>query len=457
MTLARFLIASLSLGLIITSTSQLLQYSNSKKAAHFFELEDFEKDAVVEDFSTSLNPQNLKIAASYHAGKGEEQQLPQQKIEEWCKALSLYGKALTQQPYQARTLLYWANLRQILGSYECAQENTAADFSEVAAFAIAQDPSNSNNRYIAGLLLYWNGKQDKAAKEFEYVLRYAVGLDEVRRNQIFALASQPELLQAIVPARAPQALQYLSWFQKQKNQAEYWTEVLFASEQFKEFKQQTLQFFTQAISNREIPRSKLIEQLKVFSSITLSVSEKKQLNGLYKKILDEETQNDFVSLVNKRSNVSPIVAQLGFISADTRVTKASITNWGREQQATLDMFHASIGIFTRQGDVPQFIEVQCGPNDSLDLQSGQLQLYLSENNISFKEVTNEVSIKQVANGNETIFLFDIQKLILSPSEIGRFWKVHFSNATRAAQCRGPLKNMISVYGTAGITKGDELL
>ncbi|RMG40856.1 MAG: hypothetical protein D6719_09835, partial [Candidatus Dadabacteria bacterium] len=285
--------------------------------------------------SPLANSDSLVLLARVAQARAEQITEPKSKTALLCKAQSAIGQALLIKPYKAQYLINWANLKQMLGSYNCNLPYTAGDYQQVTADALNRDPTNTRIMYAAALIYMWGKKRDKAMDLFGRVVRYDTGINSGQLLYILSQIESPRDFEKIVPSRFPQAAYWSRLIQERRPElvSRLWN--VMEKKQILALKA-NLQEFREGKIGQDIFEKRL---LSLESGVRIS-SRARQLIDANLAILARQRGDtvtaDYLRLRQKLKNLRVIMT---YLNGDTRPERKPLAYWGRKAQIYFDDFY----------------------------------------------------------------------------------------------------------------------
>ena len=363
------------------------------------------------------------------------------RIENYCKALSSLGLALRHEPYRATYLVNWANIRQLLGRVNCEEVYTKGDFRVVSSLALKEDPTNVRVIYAAALVALWSGDKEKALGLLNKALTFDVTISPTQETLIDSVIQSPEDLLAVVPKRFPQASR--------------WSNIIRFSDpvRFKSMRAALGEIQTRAIElsgsefdRDEIPGLLHLQRLLSIFGVESSNASHKVLDEELGRYLVRNGQRPVGEYLEARSKLQELEIVRASIESDTRPLKSALSGWGRIEKIAFDEFYRSIGFFLPEGQKVTVIQI-LGQDPAATLPVHSVQLFVSDDNESWSEMTLGLQITQFQVGGRPLVALEVRE------GDHRYWKVHFSNGERRLLLKAPLDLLVRAFGIDGRGKG----
>ncbi len=363
------------------------------------------------------------------------------RIDNYCKSLSALGRALKYEPFRATYLVNWANTRQLLGRVVCKEEFTQGDFRSVSSLALKEDPTNVKVIYAAALVSLWAGDKDNALRLLNKALTFDVTISQAQETLIDSVIRSPEDLLAVVPKRFPQASR--------------WSQLIRFSDpvRYKSMRAALGEIQTRAIElsgseydRGEIPGSLHLQRLLSIFGIESSGAAHKVLDEELGRYLARNGQKPAGDYLDARSKLNELEIVRATIESDTRPAKSSLSGWGKGEKVAFDEFYRSVGFFLPEGQKVSLVQILGGiPAPTLPAQS--VQLFVSDDNESWTEVTHGLEIFQYQVGGRPLVALRVRE------GDHRYWKIHFSSGERRVSLSASLDLLIRAFGVDGRGKG----
>lgn len=365
-------------------------------------------------------------------------------VSEWiplyCEALAAFGEAIRAEPQDARLLMQWANLRQILGSTSCSAAYTAGDYKEALLKALDIDPTNTDAQYAAGLIFRWGGDIDTASKLFHSVLRYHPSLSANQERQIYASIDSPDRLTQIVPARFPQALKASRYFLSDpgavRTVAVREPGFLSALEvlQLEALKESHEQY-----TSGLLPFSMHLQRLNELTDFAATTQIRQELDRRLAVLLVRAGDPGLAHYLEERQRLYELEVMRSSIAGDTRPLKSSLVEWGGAGSYFADEFYQSVGFFLAPQQGVQAIEMRFSARPSQAFRSA-LRVYVSSDNKNWSEIEQRGPPHTFSLGSKHFVVLRV------PTKGESYWKVHFANASRERKLLTSLSEGVRVFG-----------
>ncbi len=417
---------------------------STEEGPRALELEGRETLDLARRASSSLfgSTSTLSSYASLLRVLAEGQSLTREKLAFYCDSLAMLGEILQREPRNARALMQWGNLRQILGSLACEKPLTEGDFKEALTSALELDPTDADAQYAAGLILRWGRAVPEAAKLFYRVFRYHPRLSGAQERQILGSIDSPQMLREVVPARFPQVLRASHYFLREPYLVRT---VNVADEQFLQALAE-LQSEALALSQSEygrglLPFSMHLQRMTELADTAASPQVRQELDRQLAILLRRRGDTALAQYLSERATWKLLEVVPTTIGGDTRPLKTPLVRWGETNSFFADEFYRSIGFFLPDGQGVRSIELNFSGRPSGAYRSA-LHVYVSSDNQNWTEIST--------GGEEVPFSLGSKNLVVirTPVRGDLYWKVHFANAARDRRLLATIASNLKVFGVS---------
>lgn len=352
----------------------------------------------------------------------------------YCQGLTELSSALQQEPWNARYLIGWANLRGLLGEVACDGAFTVGAVPEVIASALQQDPSNVNVLYPAALISLWSGDRQGALALFRKVVVLGVDLSAGQRKQIAAQIRSAEDVRAVLIGRFPQVIT--------------WTEELASKlsdnaglrDELEQLQILALKDNQADFEVGRIPRTLYERRLLALENAGPIGAARKLSDGFlsdnFRRVGDRELASFFAS----RQVGEELDVVRGVILSDSRPQQTSVTRWEPEERVALDESFTSIAFFVGDRSRVNLIELR-GERDGGRVDVSGVKVLFSDDNLTWRELDLAVPARSLSLDGRPLVVLSLN------GEQHAYWKVHFGDGGRARLLRGVLPRLLHVYGT----------
>lgn len=361
----------------------------------------------------------------------------QDRLDTYCAALAAFGGALQHEPLNSHYLVNWANLRQMLGRYDCRRKYTSGDYAAALKLALKLDPTNTAVLFASGLLYLMSGEKLTALELFNKCLRFGMNLGAAQERFLFDQVKTPAELEALVPARFPQVV--------------YWAELL------NRYTPQRVDLFQEALgrmelraiaeSSAEFESKKIPAELhfsRLLSVLDLAATRavRQQIDIQMAVYLRRAGLLDLAEYFAERSNLKELEILRSAIENDTRPLRSSLNLWDLERDLYLDRFFTTVGFYLPSRSNLKLIELRPA-RETGELVSSALKVYGSSDNRSWVEITSGLKINNYRAPG-------ISLVVLKPeTEQFKYWKINFANPMRHDAFGNSLSRLVRVYGISG--------
>lgn len=378
---------------------------------------------------------------------------PEERLGLLCESLGSYRRALLRQPSNARNLLAFANVRQILGSTSCeelaargtvlnsepgaVEPDSAVGFEEVVNFALRRDPTDPQVMYASGVLYLYAGQRQRALELFNQMLTFAISVSPARERVMLGAVQSPEDLEVLLPGRFPQVAR--------------WSRIL-KERDFERFRSfgavlTRLQKNAIALSAEEYQRGAIDtalhnQRLESLRGVILDPTVR-QLVDMQRSGCAARAGNRFLAeYLGGRARLTSVPAVVATLPSDTRPRKNSLTGWGRREPVVFDEFYRSVGAFVPSGARVELIELSSGRRGSVDELSNNVRVFSSEDNQNWQEIATDQRVRAYHDQGRPLLAIQIPE----SSREARFWKIHFASSLRLGRMSDELPMMLSLFG-----------
>lgn len=371
---------------------------------------------------------------------------PEQKIRFLCDTLSGLTSALKAEPLNARALVTWSNVRQLLGSYQCEGQTdesaSQGEFKEALRYAREVHPLDQQALFNAGLIFLWSGEKQDAYPLLRRVLELGSDSTILQRDYIYSLVSDETTLRALVPARIPQALEFVRYRLAQPQAAPV---QKIAKSVLWNFEATAVTEFNARFERGEIEARLYGDRLLELWSMLKESAVTPQLDKLLGNFYQSRGQPELATFFSSRSRLNEIPVLVGLRTSDSRPEKSALAYWGSTTDISFDEFYTSVGFFFPRGKTIRRIELHARTLGS-DKVSGLIRVLQSDDNASWEDVSGNCIITPVNLEGRSVVYIDV------PGSTKRFWKLHYASHERNQEFGNPIKTMVRVFGI-GALKG----
>jgi hypothetical protein len=384
-----------------------------------------------------------KLSRIYSA-LGESTNDPDKRLKYVCETLLALEKAIRLEPYNARALVTWASVKQVLGGHTCSstdKDSIAKGSWELAVdMALKSAPLDQQALFNSALVLLWGNKAEKSLPVFKKVLELATDTSAAQKEFIYALVKDEATLEQLIPAKIPQALDFLSFVTSPRRDINL-SERL--SNGLNALRINSLREFSERYSRGEI--NDQIYETRVAQAWELSRNSKAQsvADKLLYDFYSENKNFELAKFFEQRFSLTEIKTLAALRLADSRPQKSALSDWGSQRFISLDNFFTSIGFYLPRNSSLRRIELHSS-KDFKDSPKNFIRILASDDNNSWEDITGSADISTVNFNSKIIIKIDV------PSSTRLFWKINFQNSSREARFSGPLDSMVRILGTGGL-------
>lgn len=358
------------------------------------------------------------------------------KIDLVCNELQILQRAVAVEPNNSRYLVSWANVRQLLGDRVCPEVGgRAAEYKSAIERAASLDPNNPAVLYSAGLIYLWDADGNNARGMFRRYLLAGGNPSESQISAIQSSISSAEELNAVIPPRFPQIMQ---WSEVLKAKFPNDPKILNALSE--------LQSTAQALSKKElldgaistpIFRDRLVQLRFIAASDAVRRTVDSELGDLYVKGLDKRLGLLFTRL----SELSEISLVRGISAGDSRPNRGSLVEWGSDALVEFDTKYQSVGAFIPNNRRPRIILLAGAPGVPARDPS-LVRVLVSSDNSAWTEVTDNSAIYAYQFEDRPLIMVDVAGI----SEQYPYWKVSYGSGVDDPRIVNKLSQLLRVYG-----------
>lgn len=408
--------------------------SNSSKVESLIKTIDNSVSGIIVAEEASVNKANVFARLSDASGQ------PDMRIRNLCLAVSAYGEALRKRPRDARVLVRWASLRQVLGNVECGLELTSGDALNATNLANQYSPNDPAVQYLAGKIFFWEGARNEAWKSFRKLLNYSTKLEPGKRDYIASLVDNEQDLSELVPDRFPQIYEWTNKFKIERPD-----KFAQLSQQFSRMQTvavlRSVEEYNRSVIPAELHRKRLLalralapEDI-VLKLINLELARLYSSGEVTSGVADKDRSRIFSFL--SQLSLQPFVA--ASIKSDSRPLKSSLMGWGSVDSVRVNDYYQSVGFFIPASHKAKFVELR-GISCPDQLFVRNLKIYHSGNNQVWEEIPESAKPEILSFPEQCLVL-----LKLAPADSG-YWKINFASGQREGSFYNNLDSMITVYG-----------
>lgn len=363
-----------------------------------------------------------------------------EKIDNYCGALKEIAESLRYRPYSSRYLLTWANIKQLLGTWACAQESPG-DVLSVLELALKMSPTDASVNYAAGLIYLWSGDKLNARRLFAKVVQYdpnaTLGKELVMRGAIENVSDIAE----IVPARFPHVIRWLGLL------SDY--PPLHATEgvHLEAIKALGALQIRALNSNREEYEAGIIDKdifetrLFELSSLAEDPEARSVVDNEMSRLVFNELSSNEHQLFQTISGLERMPVVLGLLSHDRRPLKSPLLTWGYAGEVNVLAENASTGFYRAEGWETHAVIFIGAKDDSRVLEKSGVKVLVSEDNQSWAELNEEVDWLEGTMLSRPWFSVLFKKPLHA-----RYVKFRVEIGVPNARFQEPLSTLIRVYG-----------
>jgi hypothetical protein len=360
------------------------------------------------------------------------------RLELYCRAIAQLGRGIKRDPFNPRLLVNWANIRQILGSYDCELPFTQGSYKQTLELALTWAPSDMQIKYASAMVLLFGGEKEEAHKLMGEVLAYDPILPAAFRNFIFSQVTDETSYKDIVPPRFPQILTFSNYLLEHK--AELSPELLLAiNDELEASQKAAIQESSQSFQNRAIPLKLHLERLRGLRKVSANAQIRSLLDSALAELFIRKREKELGDYFARRSQLRRLSLIRAALPSDTRALKTPLVDWNVNQSLSFDDFYRSVGFFLPAGQTPEFIELR-GGNKSSSINASVVKILVSEDNQAWLDVS--------AEGKSSVFNDGLNLLLVLqvPAEYHRYWKINYASGGREKSLTGELSSLLNVYG-----------
>ena len=365
---------------------------------------------------------------------GDQATSSEEKIDFYCKTLSMLGRALKQRPFDSQYLINWANMRQLLAGVKCAQERTAGDYRRAVETALSLDPANAELKFSAALLALWSGDKPRALDLFGQVLIFATSLTDAQKELILWQIEDDGDLKRVVPARFPQVNQWAALFMLKDPERFAALKGAFGQLQVRAL-EDALREYDSGLIPADIYYRHLVSLLAVSASAEVVQRADLELAGYFRaEGLEEPAQ-----YYEERAELERLEIVPAWRAADTRPVSSCLAGWSRNDRLVFDNYYTTLGFFLPPGRRVKLLELH-SPRSAKPLELEFVRIYVSDDNERWRELGEKVESRIVDYAGGSLVALRIR------GSYFKYWKVHFGGAQRNNNFGNTLFDVLRVYG-----------
>lgn len=382
------------------------------------------------------------LDAAFAQRHARDQNTAALQLDEYCNAFRSVTRALSAKPYDARLLVQWANVRQVLGGAACAQSSPKEGVIAALKLALQEDPTNMQIAYAGALIFGWSNNREEELKLLRSVVRYQDPLSEGQIGFILSEIRSKDDLRAVLVPRFPQVV---TWAQLLRLKAPRVFERV--RESLAELQQSAVVESEGEALNSTIPQELHSRRLLDLQTEVATDGVRRFLDGAIVRGFGEKLDSKVAAFLAARSTLSKLQIVRSTLEGDTRVRKSPLVKWDAAQGVAFDEYFRTIGFFLPTEQGVDFITLDASAGGgAVDLAA--IRLFVSSDNQSWGELPLQRQPEIVRYGDRTL-------LVLIPTEKDhRFWKVHYDSSARTRSFWGDLDQLLQVYGTSARKEHD---
>ena len=361
---------------------------------------------------------------------------PRLKISYLCGSLSALGRALVREPRNARYLINWANIRQLLGGVQCGEPYTAGDFEPVVKLALERDPADTRVLYAAALVYYWSGRAEQSRALLNRMLLLGGGLTAGQERFVYSTIETPRDVERVIPGRFPQAAAWADIFRQ------------IDADRFMEFGAAfgTLEAAAVRASAVEFDRGKIpaeVHQQRLLSLFGAESSEESRvaLDLELSRFAASHRQLALASYLDERAKLHELKVLRASLDGDTRPLRTSLSGWERDERVVFDEFYRTVGFYVPEGQEVVLIQLASTRNNGGAVPSrNDLRVMASSDNENWSDLSDELEVSGFQVALPPL-------VVLRPKRASyKYWKVQFSSPERRRTFTNSLSGLVRVFG-----------
>lgn len=316
---------------------------------------------------------------------------------DYCEALSLTGKALNQKPWSARYLTAWANLEPLVDE-RCNLEFVKGDPIQALETALSTYPLDFDVLLASAALYFERGDQQEAYKLLSRVLSFDRGFSRVRIERIMSMIRSKEAVQAVFPAKFPQAVTWRPILKESRYPSvrESADQILFAAiKSLTEYPTEIAETHLTSVYSQGVSSDLRVEVDKVASRI----------------FRDSNSWNNH-RYVDLRSSLREAPSEFGLVDPEASSFRNQVIKWGAPVKLTFGVEPVAFGFF-----IP-------GPSEYLELEIRgkmprfeSIKFFISTDNENWSETGFKDKPKVASFSGRTWVIFSL------PDSV-RYGKIH---------------------------------
>lgn len=259
---------------------------------------------------------------------------------DYCGALSFAGQALSETPWSARYLTAWANLKPWVDD-SCSKEFTSGDPVRAIEAALSIHPLDFDVLLASASLYFERGEITKSYSLLARILTFDRGFSSERIARIMSMVRSREAVQAIFPAKFPQAIT--------------WRPILLGS-RYPEVRAMADEILFSAVKSLSEFSSEIAEEhlQKVYSQ-GVKGDLRLEVDRVAARIFRERNSWNTHRYLTKRAELKEAKAEFGIVDPETSFFRNQIIKWGAVLNLSFGKEPVSFGFFIPES--AQYLEL----------------------------------------------------------------------------------------------------
>jgi hypothetical protein len=259
---------------------------------------------------------------------------------DYCEALSFTGQALSETPWSARYLTAWASLKPLVDG-SCSREFTSGDPVRAIETALSIHPLDFDVLLASASLYFERGEITKSYSLLARILTFDRGFSSDRIAKIMSMVRSREAVQAIFPAKFPQA--------------NTWRPILLGS-RYPEVRAMADEILFAAVKSLSDFSSEIAEEhLKEVYSQGVKGDLRQEVDRVAARIFRERNSWNAHRYLAKRAELKEARAEFGIVDPETSFFRNQIIKWGAVLNLSFGKEPVSFGFFIPES--AQYLEL----------------------------------------------------------------------------------------------------
>ncbi len=358
-----------------------------------------------------------------------------------CQALSHLADAYSRDQTQGLVLAEWARLKASLGEFSCGLQGASVrdvcpeglsvcDIESIVQVALSTDPLGLDILFEAGWALLLVGEREEGFSHWRKLLGF-IRPTPVQREIILSSLTSLEDLALVAPKRFPNLISLLEWYEKSSQTRIAGTFDNLVADAIEDFQ-----------SSSEFSEPHTVHWLWRSYSFVQSDFVRQSLDRAAAKYFNLSGHTSRVDYFSHRATLTLLPSLVGVTYRESTPTQSSLTQWGSLSSLSLDGYDRSVGAYLGSESPAVLLELRALPaSDSLDIES--LTLYRSADNYHWETITPITLKRQTIEDDVQLLSFYLDPLRTN------YLKVTYQDGVHGDLFRGPIADMVRVYGKPG--------